>query len=124
MSSSHFSGKVIAVTGAASGIGKATAELLFARGATLALADINGHHLKDVASTLSSSAGSGQKVISTVVDVSKTEQVNDWFDEIKNKLSRLDGAANVAGVVHKLVPLKEMTDEMWNGTVGVNAKGM
>ena len=53
--SANLKGKVIAVTGAASGIGRATAKMLAERGAVLAIADLNGEALETVVSELKSS---------------------------------------------------------------------
>jgi hypothetical protein len=93
-----FNGRVIAVTGAASGIGLATAHLLASRGASLSLADQNESALgaaeRDIRAKYSS-----VEVLTYVVDVRKEESVKRWIEVTMEKFGRLDGAANLAGVI-------------------------
>lgn len=94
----QLQGKVIAITGAGSGIGRATALECAARGASLALSDINQSTLDETVEHVKThSVG----VMGTLVDVSKSESVDSWTAEIIKHYGRLDGAANVAGVEGK-----------------------
>jgi NADP-dependent 3-hydroxy acid dehydrogenase YdfG len=80
---------LIAITGAASGIGRATASLLAQRGARLSLADINTPALDEVAKEL---AGRGAEVRSWTVDVREQEQVEKWInDTVREFGGLLDG---------------------------------
>lgn len=92
-----FNGRVIAITGGASGIGLATAHLLASRGATLSLADMNEVALQKVTTELKGKYSC--EVLPYVLDVRKEEQVQKWIETIVNVYGRLDGAANVAGVI-------------------------
>ena len=113
-------GKVIAVTGAASGIGLATARLLAARGAIISLADLNQSSLETAATSLS---GSGH--MSTIVDMRSASSVETWIAQTVQKLGRLDGACNMAGVhPGKDLPVVEETDDRWDLIMDVNAKGV
>ncbi|KAH8769303.1 3-oxoacyl-reductase [Hyaloscypha finlandica] len=94
--STNLKGKAIAVTGAASGIGRATAKMLAERGAVLAIADLNGEALETVVSELKSS---GAAVTGTVLDVRDAKKVEEWITDIVEREGRLDGAANLAGVI-------------------------
>lgn len=85
---SSFVGKVIAVTGAASGIGRATASILHSWGADLALSDISANAIVAFASELSSTT-STQKVTYRAVDVTDTLEVNDWFRKLYTTLEDL-----------------------------------
>ncbi|EYB22945.1 hypothetical protein FG05_11263 [Fusarium graminearum] len=114
-----FDGKVIAVTGAASGMGLATAQLLASRGAIISLADINEEVLKSV---LDSLPGNGH--IYQVVDVSKSESVNAWIKQTIDKFGKLDGAVNMAGIIAEPTPLTEYTDEVWDRMFAVNTRGV
>ena len=100
MSYKPFSEKVIALTGGASGIGLATAHLLASRGAKLSLADVNGEALEKAAEDIKQKHSA--EVHTKVVDVRKEQDVKEWVDEIVGKFGRLDGAANLAGVIGKL----------------------
>lgn len=122
---SSFNNKVIAITGAASGIGLATAKLLASRGAKLAIADVQAKALEQAVSELKSAGA--PDVVSTVVDVSKNESVDSWIAETVKHFGRLDGAANVAGVEGKtqvLANLTEMLNEDWDFIISVNLTGV
>ena len=119
-----FAQKVIAVTGAASGIGKATAKLLASRGALLSLCDINPTGLEQVAKEITEEGG---KAIYTVVDISNDRQVSEWIAKTVEHYGKLHGAANVAGVAPKrfgLDRVEEMDEDDWAFTLGVNLTGL
>jgi len=118
-----FTGKVIAVTGAASGIGRAVAEVLYARGASLSLADINIDLLKTVAAELST-RDSKQKITTTELDVTQTDAVNDWIITTVREHGHLYGAANIAGVCRQRASFVAHTDEDWDFHMNINAKGI
>ncbi len=117
-------GKVIAITGGASGIGFATAKLLSSRGACVALADVQKEALDQAASAINSSGG---KVMVQVTDVRKPDQVNAFFDAAIKEFGHLDGAANLAGVMSRNayhLSIAETPDEDWEFVMGVNATGV
>lgn len=116
---SIFEGKVIAITGAASGMGLATAQLLASRGATISLADINESALQSAKDSLTT----GKHIIS-VVDVRKREAVDSWIETTLKRLGKLDGAVNMAGIIRPTVPIAELSDEDWDLTFAVNARGV
>lgn len=125
MSNKQFEGKVIAVTGAASGIGLATAKLLASRGARLSLADVNGKNL-ETASREIKSTSSAAEVITTTIDVRNIQQVNDWIQKTKSHFGRLDGAANLAGVFKVFAgkTVAEEDEDDWNFMLAVNLTGV
>ena len=117
--------KVIALTGAASGIGWATAILLAERGAILSLADVQDKQLQAVASEIKQKSPNS-KVITTVVDVRDQKAVSAWIDNTVKEFGRLDSAANLAGV-HKTRPnptIEEDDDELWNWMLSINIMGV
>ncbi|KAM5351014.1 hypothetical protein ACJ41O_003737 [Fusarium nematophilum] len=127
MSNTQLSGKVIAVTGAASGIGLATAKLLASRGAKLSIADVSAEGLeqaqKDIQSTYKT------EVIAFPLDVRKYDQVENWISQTVENFGFLDGAANLAGVVPRSIGgehglLQNQDFEEWEFVFGVNTTGL
>ncbi|KAH7152991.1 hypothetical protein EDB81DRAFT_649241 [Dactylonectria macrodidyma] len=116
-------GKVYAITGGASGIGLATAKALSQRDAVVCIADVDPTAMESAASYFTD-----QKAAFTVtlVDVSQRDQVESWLDSIVTKYGRLDGAANVAGVIgkhHGVRPVVELEDDEWHKIIAVNLTG-
>ncbi|OCL02425.1 NAD(P)-binding protein, partial [Glonium stellatum] len=116
--SPQFKGKVIIITGAASGIGRATAVKLSYQGATLALCDINRPGLDE---TTKLCAG-GHNYLATV-DVGSTEQVNNFIEAVIAELHGIHHIFNCAGVNPTSYPLETTTDEYWDKLVNTNLKG-
>ena len=90
--------KVLAITGAASGIGLALSKVAYARGAKLSLADLS---LETLNSAVGSFAKDSARVLTTAIDVRKSDTVDAWIKSTVEKFGRLDGAANLAGVIGK-----------------------
>ncbi|KAJ9633839.1 hypothetical protein H2204_006624 [Knufia peltigerae] len=116
--------KVVAITGAASGIGRAVAHESALHGASLALADIQGPALKQVAQDLRSQ---GAQVTATVVDVVDSDCVDDWIRSTVDTYGRLDGAVNMAGIEGDDKIFRNFTDtenSTWDKIIQVNLTGM
>lgn len=116
-------GKVYAITGGASGIGLATAQILSRKGATVCIADVDPEAMK-AAEKYFGSLGAPHMV--TKVDVSKRSQVDTWIAGVVEKYGRLDGAANVAGVIgkaHGIASVAELEDDEWDKIIAVNLTG-
>ena len=116
-----FEGKVIAVTGAASGIGLALTKLLASRGAKLAISDIQDGPLSKLASELKSQ---GVDIVSTKVDVSSASAVTEWINASATHFGKLDGAANIAGIEMTFTNVEDTDDAVWNKVLGVNLSGV
>ena len=91
-------GKVIAITGAASGIGLATSHLLASRGAAISIADVRQEPLQAAVADIKKSVPSA-KVYHKAVNVVKADEVGAWLDETVKEFGGLHGAANLAGVL-------------------------
>ncbi|KAI1759928.1 NAD(P)-binding protein [Hypoxylon sp. FL1150] len=120
---STLEGKIFAITGGASGIGLATAQILSKRGATICIADIDPDALSRAEKHFTSL---NLPFTVTRLDISKREEVDSWIDGIIQKYGRLDGAANVAGIIgkhHGLREVAELDDEEWHRIIGVNLTG-
>jgi len=115
-----FEGKVVVVTGAASGIGKEVALIFARRGAKLAIADINAGALEKVRLEL---MASGSKVYAQVVDVSIAAEVESFCANIYREMGRVDVLCNNAGVAvsgaFEDVGLKD-----WEWIMGINLWGV
>jgi NAD(P)-dependent dehydrogenase (short-subunit alcohol dehydrogenase family) len=117
-------GKVICITGAASGIACATARHFASRGAVLSLADVQETPLNELAEELQKT---GAQVLATVVDVSDRKSVEDWIAKTVEKFGKLDGVANLAGVIGKQynqAGIEDIDDDDWDFVQSVNVKGM
>lgn len=110
----------IAVTGAASGMGLATAKLLASRGAAIALADINEAAVKSAKESLSGN----DRHMCSLVDVRSSQSVNAWIKSVVERLGKLDGAVNMAGIITTATPVAEETDENWEFNFAVNTRGV
>lgn len=117
-------GKVITLTGAASGIGLATAKLLASKGARLSLADVQSSLLDAAVAEITAAGGT---VIGTVVDVRDRKQVDAWIQKTVDKWGKLDGVANVAGVIGRCQgqqTVEKITDEEYDFIMDVNVRGV
>lgn len=118
-----FDGKVIAITGAASGIGLQTAKLLASRGAILSLADVSEVPLKEVSDSI---VAAGGQATCSVVDITQREQVEKWISDTVKSYGRLDGAVNLAGIQPKQVGraiMQDVDDNDFDRVINVNVKG-
>lgn len=117
-------GKVYAITGGASGIGLATAKNLSSKGAIVCIADVDADALEKADQYFSQSAPNKYSIAK--VDVSKRDEVDAWIEGIVSEHGRLDGAANIAGVIPKKSygkPVTELDDEDWDRVIAINLTG-
>lgn len=124
MDPKYFQGKVIALTGAASGMGLETAKLLASYGAKVSLADVQEGPLQQVAKDIEASGGTA---MATLVDVSKRDQVEKWIADTVAKWGKIHGAANLAGVIGKhinITPIEEIDDADFEFLWKVNVVGL
>src|SRR3954452_5428913 len=116
-----FSGKVALITGAASGMGLATARAFAEAGAAVVLADFKEDAVKAAAEEL---AAAGHKALAVRCDVSDDAQVAAMVDRSVAEFGRIDAAFNNAGVMARIVPTADSTREDWDRVIGVNLRGV
>jgi NAD(P)-dependent dehydrogenase (short-subunit alcohol dehydrogenase family) len=116
-----FTAKVAFVTGAGSGIGRATATAFARAGAAVTAADIAEKGLQQTVAEIESFGG---KVLPVVCDVTKTADVKSALDKTNKKFGRLDAAFNNAGIEQPAQTLGELSEEVWDRTIAVNLKSV
>lgn len=116
-----FNDKTVIVTGAATGIGRATAKTFADLGAKVVLADIAVEAGEATAHDIVSAGG---KAIFVTANVGKTDQVEALVAKAVGHFGRLDIAVNNAGIAPRGAPIAEMTEEDWDRTIEVNLKGV
>jgi NAD(P)-dependent dehydrogenase (short-subunit alcohol dehydrogenase family) len=116
-----FTGKVALVTGAASGMGLATAHAFAEAGAAVALADFRKDIVEAEARKLTAA---GHKAIAVLCDVSDEAQVEQMVERTVAEFGQLDAAFNNAGVMARIAPTAESTREEWDRVIGINLRGV
>ena len=113
--------KIAVVTGAARGIGLATAEALAEAGAAVVLTDMNSEALDAVIPGL---AARGYRVEAEVLDVTDAAAVQRVHDRILDRHGRVDVLVNNAGIAISNHPAETMADEVWRKVLDVNLNGL
>ncbi len=118
----EFKGRVAIVTGAASGMGRATAYAFAKRGAKVVLADINVKGGEEAAKYIKEQGG---EAIFVKTDVSKTEEVQAMVGKTVETFGKIDCAYNNAGVTRGTgVPTAEYKEEDWDFTHSIQLRGI
>jgi NAD(P)-dependent dehydrogenase (short-subunit alcohol dehydrogenase family) len=118
---SKFEGKLSVVTGAGSGIGRATA-LAFAReGASVAVADILEQDNQETARMIMDLGG---HALAITCDVARNDDVRRALDETVKTFGRLDFAFNNAGIEYAFKPAAEITEEEWDRIIDIDLRGV
>lgn len=115
-----FSGKVVVITGAAHGLGEATAKAFGAKGAKLALCDIDGEGLRQIKGVLEAR---GSQVMTDIVDVAQAWQVEEFRDKVYKEMGSVDVVVNNAGVA-LAGKLDDMQLDDWQWIMGINMWGV
>jgi len=116
-----FKGQVALVTGAAAGMGLATARAFAQSGAAVVLADRDGVRATQEAQKIVAEGGSA---IGLTCDVSEEAQVAALIEKIVAQYGRLDMAFNNAGVMAKIAPTADATGEEFERVIGINLRGV
>jgi NAD(P)-dependent dehydrogenase (short-subunit alcohol dehydrogenase family) len=115
-----FEGKVALVTGAASGLGLATAKAFAESGASVALADWSEHAVRSAADKLSAQ---GHRALAIHCDVADDAQVEAMVEQTVATFGKLDAAYNNAGVQNILAETADTTREDFDRVMGINLRG-
>ena len=121
MNSQGFAGKAAFVTGAGSGIGRATALAFAARGAAVAVVDVSGAACRDVADEI---VRAGGHAIGLTCDVTVSSDVQTALRQTIDAFGRLDFAFNNAGIEQPPTPLADISEEQWERVLDVDLCGI
>ena len=112
----RFAGKTVIVTGAASGIGQATALRIAKEGGRVIAADISKERLDDLVEE-----NSGLDLVPVAGDISTEETV---AAVVAAAGGRVDALANVAGIMDNFAPIHEVNDELWDSVFRINVTAL
>jgi len=116
----NIQGKVVVITGASSGLGEATARLLAARGAKLALGARRTERLQALVADIESARG---EAIAVQTDVASRADVEALVDAAVRRFGRIDVIVNNAGLM-ALAPLDKLKVDEWDRMIDVNIRGV
>lgn len=120
---SLFHGKTIIVTGAAMGLGLATAKVLAEKGANLSLVDYNEEALSKAKEEIISKYPE-VNIITIVANVADEAAVKNYVDKTVEKFGKIDGFYNNAGIEGKQAPLTTYDIEVFKKVVDINLMGV
>src|SRR3954463_7344846 len=121
MTGTHrFTNKVVFITGAASGIGRAAALAFAGEGARVAILDRSADALEAVRVSMKDTGG---EVFAIPSDVSSPDQVEAAVKHVVDRFGRLDIAFNNAGIENKAAPVHEIDLAEWDRILNINLRG-
>ena len=116
----YFQGKTIVITGAASGIGRATARIFAREGANVVCADINEDGVKETVEAVNAAGSQG---LALTIDVTKRAAVTDMIELALNDFGRVHFLFNSAGAALRRSKFLDIDDDLLERTFDLNLKG-
>jgi len=120
MGTMNSNGKIALVTGAGSGIGRATALALAREGYSVVLA---GRRFEALEQTGAVAESAGTRTLPVAADVSDPSSVRTLFEQTRKTFGRLDLLFNNAGTSAPAIPLEDLTIEQWRRVIDINLTG-
>lgn len=121
MTSTRFTGRTVLVTGAGSGIGRATALAFASEGAQVVVA---GRSKEPLDETVALIEEAGSKALAVTADVSAAEEIQAVVDAAVDRFGSLDVAVNNAGVFRGGAPLADLSQADWHAQLDINVTGV
>jgi NAD(P)-dependent dehydrogenase (short-subunit alcohol dehydrogenase family) len=116
----RLAGRVALISGGASGIGKATAQLFLAEGARVVIADINGAALGQAVTDLRTTSA---EVAGVEGDVRSLAAAGEMVQAAVDRFGRLDILFCNAGIT-SVMPIEDLSEDEWDAVIATNLKGM
>lgn len=117
----RFDDQVVAITGAAAGIGREAALRFAQEGAAVVLVDLPGDGLGETVSMVEAAGG---RAIAVTADVTDEEQVRNYVQAAVGTFGGLDALINNAGIEGRVGPLTELTVDAFDAVLAVNVRGV
>lgn len=115
-----LTGKTAVITGAASGMGKAIAQLFAQEGANTILADLKQNEIDEVVDGITKSGG---VAIGAVCDVANEKDIQRIVELAQEKFRTVDVLVNNAGVMDDFIPVDQVSNDLWSRVMSINLNG-
>jgi NAD(P)-dependent dehydrogenase (short-subunit alcohol dehydrogenase family) len=119
----RFAGKVIMITGAGAGLGRAAAHRLASEGARLTLVDVDAEGLEASRESVLASTP-GAELLTVTADVSKDAEVAGYVQQTQAHFGRVDGLYSNAGIEGRQAPAEDYDTAVFDRVIDINLKGV